>query len=71
MDPFEGCRIGGRRGMTRDVLAEREETVFAWCRAGGLPVAFVLAGGYASGGLTQDDLVDLHRLTLEAAARHA
>ena len=71
MDPFEGCHIGGRRGMTRDVLAEREETVFAWCRASGLPVAFVLAGGYAGGGLTQAGLVDLHRLTLEAAARHA
>ena len=71
MDPFEGCHIGGRRGMTRDLLAEREDTVFAWCRDVGLPVAFVLAGGYAGGGFTQDDLVDLHRLTLEAAARHA
>ena len=71
MDPFEGCHIGGRRGMTREILAEREDTVFAWCRDIGLPVAFVLAGGYAGGGFTQDDLVDLHRLTLEAAARHA
>ena len=25
MDPFEGCLIGGRRGMTRDLLAERED----------------------------------------------
>ena len=36
-----------------------------------LPVAFVLAGGYTNAGLTEDELVDLHRLTLEAAARHA
>ncbi len=70
MDPFEGCGVGGRRGMTREVLAQREETVFAWCRAAGLPVAFVLAGGYAGAGCSRDELVDLHRLTLEAAARH-
>jgi acetoin utilization deacetylase AcuC-like enzyme len=71
MDPFEGCHIGGRRGMTRELLAEREDTVFAWCRASGLPVAFVLAGGYTNSGFPQDELVDLHRLTLENAARHA
>jgi acetoin utilization deacetylase AcuC-like enzyme len=71
MDPFEGCGIGGRRGMTRELLAEREDSVFAWCRAAGLPVAFVLAGGYASAGLTREDLVDLHRITLEAAVGHA
>ena len=71
MDPFEGCHIGGRRGMTRDVLAEREDAVFAWCRTNGLPVAFVLAGGYTNSGFSEDELVDLHRLTLEAAARHA
>ena len=71
MDPFEGCHIGGRRGIARDVLAEREDAVFAWCRADGLPVAFVLAGGYTNSGFSEDELVDLHRLTLEAAARHA
>jgi len=46
MDPFERCHVGGRAGMTRALLAEREEMVFAWCRAQHLPVAFVLAGGY-------------------------
>ena len=46
MDPFEGCDVGGLEGITRDVLAEREDAVFAWCRSAGLPVAFVLAGGY-------------------------
>lgn len=70
MDPFERCPIGGRPGMTRDLLAEREETVFAWCRAGDLPVSFVLAGGYTGDGFPENELVDLHRLTLEAAARH-
>jgi hypothetical protein len=57
--------------MTGELLAEREETVFAWCAANDLPVAFVLAGGYTNAGFTQDELVDLHRLTLAAATRHA
>ena len=70
MDPFERCWIGGLRGMTQEVLAEREETVFAWCDANARPVAFVLAGGYASGDFSQDELVGLHRLTIAAAARH-
>ena len=36
--------------MTREVLAERETTVFDWCRANRLPAAFVLAGGYKDAG---------------------
>lgn len=71
MDPFERCHVGGLDGITRDVLAEREATVFAWCRAAALPVAFVLAGGYTNGGFVRDELVGLHRLTIEAAARNA
>ena len=71
MDPYEGCPVGGRHGVTAELLAEREETVFAWCAAVDLPVAFVLAGGYIGKNLTEAALVDLHRLTLEAAARHA
>ncbi len=45
MDPHEDCAIGGRSGITGDVLAARETMVFEWCRRRGLPVAFVLAGG--------------------------
>ena len=68
MDPYEKCGIGGLRGITADLLAERERTVFTWCREAEVPVAFVLAGGYASEALTEEELVDLHRLTLTAAA---
>ena len=71
MDPFEGCDTGGLPGITREMLAERERMVFDWCRVHSLPVAFVLAGGYVGGQLTEDALVDLHRLTLAAAARPA
>lgn len=67
MDPFQGCAIGGLDGITAEVLAERERIVFDWCRRRGLPVAFVLAGGYVGPGLKQAELVDLHRWTIVAA----
>lgn len=70
MDPHERCGIGGLAGITRETLAKREQIVFDWCVAHRVPVAFVLAGGYI-GRLTQADLVNLHRLTIEAAARAA
>jgi acetoin utilization deacetylase AcuC-like enzyme len=59
MDPF------GQ--IDAKTLAIREQEVFAWCRGRRLPVAFVLAGGYLGPGLDKSGLVDLHRLTLEAA----
>ncbi|MFZ2239933.1 MAG: hypothetical protein WAV90_10370 [Gordonia amarae] len=69
MDPYEGCDIGGLDGITADVLAHREETVFQWCAQRGLPVAFVLAGGYIGSALNPAQLVELHRLTITSAAR--
>ena len=68
MDPYEGCSIGGLPGMTRELLAEREQTVFEWVRSRALPTAFVLAGGYTGSRVTEAELVGLHRLTIEAAA---
>jgi acetoin utilization deacetylase AcuC-like enzyme len=68
MDPFEGCAVGGLAGITRAMLARREEMVFAWRRRLDIPMAFVLAGGYVGGTLDQAGLVDLHRLTLGAAS---
>ena len=41
--------------------------VFGYYRAMDIPVAFALAGGYIGLDLTQKGLVDLHRLTIEAA----
>jgi acetoin utilization deacetylase AcuC-like enzyme len=69
MDPFEGCFAGGLRGITREVLCDREQTVFTWCKGRGLPVAFVLAGGYVGARLDEGGLVELHRLTLSEAVR--
>jgi hypothetical protein len=68
MDPFEGCSTGGLTGITRGILAARETLVFEWCRQKAAAVAFVLAGGYIGWGLDAHGLVDLHRLTLAAAA---
>jgi acetoin utilization deacetylase AcuC-like enzyme len=67
MDPFGGCSIGGMQGVTQKVLRDREVAVFSWCQMRGVPVAFVLAGGYLGPGLERAELVALHRLTLEAA----
>jgi acetoin utilization deacetylase AcuC-like enzyme len=69
MDPFEGCADGALAGITREMLASREQIVFDWCRRLSLPVAFSLAGGYVGEKLDQQGLVDLHRLTLSTAAK--
>jgi hypothetical protein len=50
------------------MLQAREGLVFDWCRRRGLPVAFVLAGAYIGTRLDRAGLVELHRLTLSAAA---
>jgi acetoin utilization deacetylase AcuC-like enzyme len=67
MDPHQASAIGGMRGVTFEMLARRECLVFNWARRRGIPVAFVLAGGYSGGELSQADLVGLHRLTIAAA----
>lgn len=53
------------------MLAEREKTVFDWCRGRGLPIALVPAGGYTRTELDKTELVGLHSLTLEQAASTA
>jgi len=68
MDPFAGCSTGGFPGITRDIVAAREQLVFDWCRSHARATAFVLAGGYIGWDLDSGGLVDLHRLTLSAAA---
>jgi hypothetical protein len=66
MDPCEDS-LGGLRGITPEVLKERETTVFGWARQHRVAVAFVPAGGYTRPGDQQSDIVALHRLTIEAA----
>jgi acetoin utilization deacetylase AcuC-like enzyme len=70
VDPHEDCPDGALAGIRDQHLRAREELVFDWCRDRGLPVAFVIAGGYVRPPrMDEARLVELHRLTLTAAAR--
>ncbi len=61
-DPFGGDRLGGLK-MTKAGLAERDRLVIDVARAAGVPLATVLAGGYAADVM---DTVDIHTATVEA-----
>ena len=67
MDPEERCEVGGFPGINAEVLRQREQLVFSWAKHRGMPIAFVLAGGYCGAALTQENLVTLHRFTIESA----
>jgi acetoin utilization deacetylase AcuC-like enzyme len=66
-DPYAGDRLGRLR-LSKAGLAERDQRVFAHCRASGVPVAVVMSGGYAP---DVEDIVDIHCATIRAAARFA
>jgi len=64
-DPYEHDQLGGLR-LTRDGLRARDRLVIALARTTGLPLALVLAGGYAG---SVDDTVAIHVATIDEAAR--
>lgn len=66
-DPFEGDRLG-RMCVSKVGLASRDHLVFDYCKRSGLPVAVVMAGGYAP---RVEDIVDIHFETVCTAARFA
>jgi acetoin utilization deacetylase AcuC-like enzyme len=68
MDPHENCSTGGEAGIDKFVLYQREKMTFHWASVHNIPVAFALAGGYSGSRLSRAELVDLHRLTIKAAA---
>ena len=63
-DPYEQDQLGGLR-LTRDGLRARDRFVIEQARKTGLPMAIVLAGGYAR---SVDDTVAIHVATIEEAA---
>ncbi len=63
-DPFHRDRLG-RLALTRRGLAERDRRVFEECDRRGLPVAVVMAGGYAE---PVTEIVRIHLETLRIAA---
>jgi acetoin utilization deacetylase AcuC-like enzyme len=64
-DPFEHDRLGGLR-LTLEGLKERDRRVFIASREAGIPVAVVLAGGYAE---RTEDTVAIHVNTVAVAAQ--
>jgi acetoin utilization deacetylase AcuC-like enzyme len=63
-DPFAKDTLG-RLSLSKAGLAERDLLVFRLCQQAGLPVAVVMAGGYAK---PIQDTVDIHLQTVRIAA---
>jgi acetoin utilization deacetylase AcuC-like enzyme len=59
-DPYEGDRLGGLT-LTKAGLASRDRLVIDAARTAGVPLATVLAGGYAA---NVEDTVDIHTATI-------
>jgi acetoin utilization deacetylase AcuC-like enzyme len=66
-DPYRGDRLG-RLGVSMEGLEARDGLVFQACREAGLPVAVVMAGGYAP---RVEDTVLIHLTTVRTAALFA
>jgi acetoin utilization deacetylase AcuC-like enzyme len=64
-DPFEDDKLGKLK-LTKAGLKHRDEMVFEYCRARGVPIAFAMAGGYAR---NIHDTVEIHANTVVAARR--
>ncbi len=60
-DPYRDDQLGGL-GLTLDGLRRRDRLVFEEGRARRVPVAVVLAGGYA---YRLEDTVSIHTATIE------
>jgi len=64
-DPYAGDRLG-RLALSKAGLLERDVRVMQGCQQVGLPLAVVMAGGYAR---NIEDIVDIHYLTICTLAR--
>jgi acetoin utilization deacetylase AcuC-like enzyme len=63
-DPYRHDQLGGL-ALTLDGLRSRDALVLDEARAAGVPLAIVLAGGYA---IRRDDTVEIHCNTVRAAS---
>lgn len=66
-DPFVNDRLG-RMALTKQGLAQRDRKVLEACLQHRIPVAVVMAGGYAS---QIEDIVDIHCQTIRISAEFA
>jgi acetoin utilization deacetylase AcuC-like enzyme len=67
MDTYE--KAGGLKGITKEIIRQRERLVVAWARRRKIPHVFALAGGYKWGGLSLAQVADLHLETVQAFAQ--
>jgi acetoin utilization deacetylase AcuC-like enzyme len=67
MDTYE--KAGGLKGITKDIIRKRERLVAEWARRRKIPHLFALAGGYKWGGLTLEQIAELHLETVQAFAQ--
>jgi acetoin utilization deacetylase AcuC-like enzyme len=56
-------------GVSNADLALRERMVAEWAAEREQRLVYALAGGYTGGGITMENLVALHRLTVAAFSR--
>lgn len=68
MDPFQGCDVGGLRGVSGAMLRARERMVFDFADEYRAPIMWALAGGYVGSRCSSKTLTALHRSTVEEAA---
>lgn len=61
-DPYKEDQLGSLK-LTKDGLKKRDEFIFEQARAASIPVAVVLAGGYA---FHESDTVDIHFNTIKS-----
>lgn len=66
-DPYVGDRLG-RLAVSMVGLLERDRLVLEFCRRAGIPIAIVMAGGYAQ---PIADMVAVHFQTVQLAASMA
>lgn len=66
-DPYVDDRLG-RLAVSKQGLRQRDEMLFDRCSLAQIPVAVVMAGGYAS---DVEDIVDIHEQTVRVAASYA
>lgn len=64
-DPYKDDQLGGLR-LTQDGLRRRDRLVIGTVRRAGIPLAILLAGGYAR---RVEDTVAIHVATIDEAAR--
>jgi acetoin utilization deacetylase AcuC-like enzyme len=64
-DPYKGDRIGGL-ALTKEGLQQRDEFVFKQALHYAIPIAVVLAGGYAA---REEDTVDIHCATIATGVK--